>query len=140
LVGVDLALVVELLALQLELAGLDLEELGLLPRQFLLVVDLPLNRADFCGLLQEGSVREMAVTIAPMARTAVAAAVSWVAKRSDMAGRLRAGLPPRRPVLLTGAGRPCRVAKLHHLGTGRTAGCRPDRTRSWASRSGSNGP
>jgi hypothetical protein len=51
LVGVDLALVVELLALELELAGLDLEELGLLPRQFLLVVDLPLNRADFSGLL-----------------------------------------------------------------------------------------
>jgi len=37
------------------LAGLDLEQLGLLPREFLLVLHLPLDSADLLRLLAEGA-------------------------------------------------------------------------------------
>jgi hypothetical protein len=47
-------LIGELLPLQFKLAGLDPEQLGLLLREFLLVGNLPLDGADFPGLLEEG--------------------------------------------------------------------------------------
>jgi hypothetical protein len=46
-------LVVELAALKLELAGLDPKQLGLLLCEFLLVLNLPFDGANFLGLLAE---------------------------------------------------------------------------------------
>ena len=43
---VGLALIAQLLPLQLELVRLDLEQFGLLPADLLLVYDLPFDRAD----------------------------------------------------------------------------------------------
>jgi hypothetical protein len=83
----------------------------LLPRQFLLVLPLLLDRADFLGLFQECPARVPGRGDGEYCKDCGRHAVSWVAKMSDMGegyGTVRVRLPfrgERGPVRLLGAGR-----------------------------------
>ena len=66
------------------MAALDFQQLGLLLSELMPIPYLLFDRADLIGLLRNARRAYQAVTIAKTARTAVASAVSWVAKMTDM--------------------------------------------------------